>query len=219
MRIGQIIKNYRDDHGLSVRAFAQLCGISPSYVSKLETDVENKLSLTLPKIGQIANGLGLTPDELLGIMDNTSVELDSSSLKKSIPFMSVPDMSFIKKIPVLGSTACGSPIPAIREYDYIEIDDAIKADFALVAEGKSMTGCGIMDGSLVFFKKTDFVENGEIAAITVGDSTTIKKFYKYGDTVVLRPCNPEFPDLSYEGENLGSIHVFGAVVACLTNFK
>lgn len=47
MRIGQMIKNYRAEHGLSMRAFANLSGISPSYVSKLESDTQNKLSLTL----------------------------------------------------------------------------------------------------------------------------------------------------------------------------
>lgn len=222
MRIGQMIKNYRVEHGLSMRAFANLSGISPSYVSKLESDTQNKLSLTLPKIAQIAKALGLSADELLATMDDTQIQLSSPKPSRSaLPpeAFPVPDLSGLKKIPILGSSACGLPIEAIRSYDYIEVDSALKADFALFAEGRSMTGCGILDGSMVFFRETEAVNNGEIAAVTVDNSTTIKRFYQYGDMVILKACNPEFDDQEYSGDELMDIHVFGKAVACMTGLN
>lgn len=214
MRIGEIVKKFRKERNLSVRAFAELSGISRSYINQIENDVENKRSLTVTKIAQLASALEMTPDELLAIVDDTKVDLKPKKVPtNTIP---VPDLSELKKIPVLGHTACGSPIPAIREYDYLTVESTMKADFALVAEGKSMTGCGIMDGSLVLFQKTEAVDNGTVAAVTIGEATTIKKFYQYGDTVVLKPCNPEFDDQEYQGDELESIYVFGKAIGCLT---
>lgn len=82
-----------------------------------------------------------------------------------------------------------------------------------------MTGCGILDGSMVFFRETEAVNNGEIAAVTVDNSTTIKRFYQYGDMVILKACNPEFDDQEYSGDELMDIHVFGKAVACMTGLN
>lgn len=209
MEIKDLLTQRRKELKLTMADVAEACGVSESTVSRWESGHIQEMKRS--KIKALADILKFEP----GLLTEDDPDYPSDELKR----IGTSNLSFLRKIPVLGSTACGSPIPAIREYRYVEVDNAIKADFALVAEGKSMTGCGIMDGSLVFFKNTDLVENGEIAAITVGDSTTIKKFYKYGDTVVLRPCNPDFTEQTYEGEKLNLIHVFGTVVACLTSFQ
>lgn len=225
MRIGEIIAQYRKEHNLSLRAFAERTGISRSYINTIENDVDNTRAITINKIGQLAKGMNMTSDELLDIMDEeTPVNVSGfnhTAARSALPpgAFPIPDLSGLKKIPILGSSACGLPIEAIRSYDYIEVDSALKADFALFAEGKSMTGAGIMDGSMVFFRETEAVNNGEIAAVTVDNSTTIKRFYQYGETVILRACNPEFDDQEYSGDELMGIHVFGKAVACMTGLN
>lgn len=225
MRIGEIIAQYRKEHNLSLRAFAERTGISRSYINTIENDVDNTRAITINKIGQLAKGMNMTSDELLDIMDEeTPVNVSGFNhiaARSALPpgAFPIPDLSGLKKIPILGSSACGLPIEAIRSYDYIQVNSALRADFALFAEGKSMTGAGIMDGSMVFFRETEAVNNGEIAAVTVDNSTTIKRFYQYGETVILRACNPEFDDQEYSGDELMGIHVFGKAVACMTGLN
>lgn len=177
--------------------------------SDLSQYVNGKVKPDQKKLTLLAHALDVNEPWLMGY--------DVAQTPKAIT-EPVPDLSFLEKIPLLGSSACGLPIQANREYDYIDIGPAKRADFALTAEGRSMVNAGILDGSIVLFEETERVDNGTIAAVTVGDSTTIKKFYQYGDTVILRPCNPEFQDQEYSGDDLEMIHVFGRAVGSFNKY-
>ncbi len=54
----------------------------------------------------------------------------------------------------------------------------------------------IKDGAYALIRKTDFVENGEIAVVLVnGFDATLKKFTKQGDLIILEPMST---DASFE---------------------
>lgn len=211
METGDIIKILRARHGYTQEQLGEKLGLQKSAIAKYESGrVEN---LKRPTIAKLAKIFGVSPLLFVGDLDDeTALKMMESD---ALP---VPDFSEMKKIPVLGASACGSPIEAVREWDYIEVEKATRADFALIAEGKSMTGCGIMDGSMVLFQETPQVDNGQIAAVSVDNTTTIKRFYQYPGMVILRACNPDFDDQEYRGDELATIHVFGRAVACLTGF-
>ena len=211
MKLAEYVKEYRLKHKLSGRKFAEKVGCSNAYISYIESGKQTNFSTDF--LASLAKAMNITLDKLLDDVDNMTADL-----RKRPPTEPVPDLSYMKSIPVLGASACGSPIEAIREYDYVEVDSAIHADFALKAEGRSMTGCGIMDGSLVLCQEAEMVENGQIAAVTIDNATTIKRFYRYGDVVVLKPCNPDYDEQEYSGSELDALHVFGRVVACLTKY-
>lgn len=225
MELSEIVKSIREQQHLSLGRLSELTGISKGTLSLWERGINPKkpgkpLTPTMENLRKLASASSYSLDELVGLLDEEStIEIPGPKVELPPGSQIAPDLTELSRIPVLGHTACGSPIPAIREYDYACVNRALKADFALVAEGKSMTGCGIMDGSLVLFQKTESVDNGTIAAVTVGDATTIKKFYQYGDTVVLKPCNPDYPEQEYTEEELDSIHVFGQIIACLTDYS
>ena len=102
----------------------------------------------------------------------------------------------------------------------MEAGTEIHADFILIAEGDSMTGARIFDGDLVFIRKQDIVENGEIAAVAVDDEATLKRFYKYGDDlVVLRAENPEYKNQEYRAEDGRQIRILGKAVAFQSDVK
>lgn len=211
METGDIIKRLRTREGFTQEQLGEKLGLQKSAIAKYESGrVEN---LKRPTIAKLAKIFGVSPLLFVGeIDDETALRMMDSEI------LPVPDLAGLKKIPVLGSSACGSPIEAVREWDYIQVEKATRADFALIAEGKSMTGCGIMDGSMVLFQETPQVDNGQIAAVSVDNATTIKRFYQYPDMVILRACNPDFDDQEYSGDELATIHVFGRAVACLTGF-
>ena len=58
---------------------------------------------------------------------------------------------------------------------YVEAGANIHADFCLKAKGDSMIGARIYDGDIVFIRKQEMVNNGEIAAVMIDDEATLKR--------------------------------------------
>lgn len=120
------------------------------------------------------------------------------------------------RLPILGEIACGSPIFAEENIDgYANPCYGIKADFCLFAKGDSMVGARIYDGDLVFVKKQPRVENGEIAAVLVEDSATLKRVYLYPEEekLILSPENPKYKPLVFIGKELEAVQILGKAVA------
>lgn len=61
-RLGNIIRKHRESLGLSQESFAEKCDLHRTYVSQLERGLK---SPTVRTLTQIAEKIGLTPDELL----------------------------------------------------------------------------------------------------------------------------------------------------------
>lgn len=119
-----------------------------------------------------------------------------------------------KKFPMLGEIACGEPITANREYEtFVESNASLNADFCLTAKGDSMINARIFDGDVVFIKEQPTVNNGEIAAVLIDNDVTLKRVYLYPNRMELRPENPTYPVLNYEGEQLDNVRILGKAVA------
>lgn len=56
------------------------------------------------------------------------------------------------------------------------------------------------------------VEDGEIAAVRIGEEDTLKRFYQQGDTVLLQAENPTFAPLVYANHQLDEIAIEGKAV-------
>ncbi len=119
-----------------------------------------------------------------------------------------------QKIPLLGNVACGEPIVANPEYElYVDATTDIHADFALRAKGDSMINARIFDGDIVFIRQQPDVDNGEIAAVIIEDEVTLKRVYKFENSLELRAENPRYRPLVYSGEELNHVKILGKAVA------
>lgn len=124
----------------------------------------------------------------------------------------------LKRFPMLGEIACGVPKYTNEDREsYVMAGTNIKADFCLTARGDSMVGARILDGDIVFVRKQDMVDNGEIAAVVVNNDSeaTLKRLYYYQDKelLILKAENPAYEDLIYQGEELNQVHILGKAVA------
>ena len=147
----------------------------------------------------LARFFGTTIDNLLGKTDAL------------IPpgFQPMPEMS---AVPLVGSIACGTPILAEQNIEArIGVPALWQADFALTCHGNSMAAM-IQDGDIVCIRKQPEVENGESAAVRIGEEATLKRFYRQGDTVMLQAENPAFSPLVYTRDQLNEITIEGRVV-------
>ena len=96
----------------------------------------------------------------------------------------------------------------------VDIPDFVHADFALRCKGDSMVNARIFDGDIVYIRSQPEVENGQIAAVRVGEEATLKRVYYFPDRqrMTLRACNPVYPDLEYDGAELEQVEVLGLAV-------
>lgn len=120
------------------------------------------------------------------------------------------------KLPLLGNVACGEPIYADEDREsYIMVGTDLKADFCLKCQGDSMINARIYDGDIVFVRKQDIVNNGEIAVVIIDDEATLKRFYYYKEQnlVILKPENPKYEDIVLSGDKLNEVKVLGKAIA------
>ena len=129
-------------------------------------------------------------------------------------------MPATKKVPLLGTIACGEPILAVENIEsYINMDEEIHADFALKCKGDSMINARIFDGDIVYIRKQSDVENGEIAAVLISNletEATLKRVYKTDSSIRLCAANPTYADMVYEKEAMNDVTIIGKAVAFLS---
>ena len=195
--------------GLDIRQMnqtelAKRSQISNSSISRyIKGDWEGKQGA----VYALAKALGVTEAWLMGY----DVPMEAEEAPSPIPagFEPLPEMA---TIPLVGSIACGTPILAEQNIEArIGVPALWRADFALTCHGNSMAAM-IQDGDIVCIRKQPEVENGEIAAVRIGEEATLKRFYRQGDTVMLQAENPAFSPLVYTRDQLNEITIEGRVV-------
>lgn len=224
MTLGMLIVEYRQSHDMSQRQFAALCGLSNGYISMLEKNENPKTGLpvtpSLAALKKISQCIGISMDELFAKVDDMPVDLVSDfSTARPLNILPLPEN---KAYPLLGSIACGEPILAEENIaEYIQFPGDINADFCLRCKGDSMINARIYDGDIVFIRKQDQVETGEIAAVRIGEEATLKKVYYVpgSDRITLRACNPLYPDMEFEGDTLNDMQIIGKAVSFLSPVK
>ena len=111
------------------------------------------------------------------------------------------------QIPIIGEIRAGSPIiteETLLGYEIADVDDSTDY-FFLTIRGDSMKNIGMIDGSLVLFKKQQYAENGDIVACLVGgDSATVKRFSKDKKGVKLIPENEDYSPILLSPEDFES---------------
>ena len=196
------IKSRREELGLTTEELAQRMGYKTrSSITKIET---GKADIPQSKVKAFARALQTTTAYLMG-------DDDAREARPSIPagFEPLPEMN---AVPLVGTIACGTPILAEQNVEArIGVPAAWRADFALTCKGDSMAP-RYLDGDIVCIRCQPQVENGQIAAVLIGEEATLKRFYQNGDTVTLQAENPAYSPLVYRGEELNEIRIEGRVV-------
>ena len=211
MTLGDIIKKYRDDADLSMDGFAQLSGLSKSYISVLERNITphgNEPSPGIDTYKAVAKVLGIDVNDLIRAVD------DDIELPPPLPSNLIP--ARFRQAPLIGEIACGTPILAEQNIiDYIDVPEHIQCDFALKCRGNSMKDLGVKDGDVVYIRSQPEVQNGQVAAVIVDSAeseATLKKFFRYDNHVMLIPANSEEAPFAFYGEEMSRVHVQGLAV-------
>ena len=164
------------------------------------------------RVQVFAEALNVNPAWLMGYDVPMKAERSTTAKQPTIPpgFEPMPKM---KKVPLVGSIACGDPITAEQNIEkMVDVPESIRCDFSLTCHGDSMIDAGIHDRDIVYIRIQPEVENGEIAAVRIGDEATLKRVYYSDDTLTLMPANPAYAPLVYAGAQLADVQIEGKAV-------
>lgn len=156
--------------------------------SKISSYMSGRYKAKQDGIHILSKVLNVDPAWLMGYdvpMNNNNINIEDKSKQFFI-------------CPVYGKISAGQPNWAEECLDgYLPIDPTLMnisspdECFFLRVNGQSMNKI-IKDGAYALIRKTDFVENGEIAVVLVnGFDATLKKFTKQGDVIVLEPMSDD----------------------------
>lgn len=199
------IKFNREKLGYTLEELSKLVGVSAPTIQRYESgEIKN---VRRDKISKLAKALNVSPAYLMGWEDE-----NSDPILENIPGIITPVK--LKKIPILGTIACGKPILAEENYDgYFMIDENLPySDFVLRAKGDSMIDANIHEGDLVFFRKQNDVDNGTIAAVLIEDEATLKRVNKSNDTLILQPCNTNYNPIIINKSDNKKVLILGQMV-------
>ena len=144
MNIGNRIKRKRLENNLTLEELGKKADVSRATMQRYESG--KITNIPSDRIERISEALGVSPAFIMGWEDE-----NNEPILENIPGIITPIK--MKRIPILGTIACGNPIFADQNYDgYFMIDTNLpEADFVLKAKGDSMIEANIFEGDFVFF--------------------------------------------------------------------
>lgn len=220
MLLGDIIKQYREEHQMSLQDFADLIGTSRSYIHMLEKNVNpstNKpISPSIETLKSLAKAMNMDLETLLKqLNDEQNIYLDENEYKKQF----TNNTSNSAVVFVYGTIPAGIPMECIEDIiDTEEISaDMLKGDkqyFGLKIKGNSMEP-EYLDGDTIILEKTEDCESGDDAVVMVnGDDGTFKRVFKNDNGIILQPLNPAYAPLVFTNEDIEKlpVRILGVVV-------
>jgi repressor LexA len=196
--IGMNLTRFLRRSGMTQRELSQRLGVSTAAVSSW---CGGQKAPRVDKVDAMA--------ELLGV---GRLDFYREPEEQAVPpgFEPLPPM---KKVPLIGSIACGQPITAEENIEgYVDVPERLHCDFSLRCNGDSMIGAGISDGDIVYIRSQPEVENGQIAAVRIGDEATLKRVYHVKNGLQLLSENPKYPPMMFTLGECGVIRILGLAV-------
>ena len=120
----------------------------------------------------------------------------------------------IREIPILGRVTAGKPVLAV---EHVEGTIPFPADwvrgkevFLLKVKGDSMSPY-ILPDDYVVVRSQSSAENRDVVVTLLGEEATVKRFFKKGKRIELRPDNERLETIQVE-EGSGGIQILGKVI-------
>ena len=193
--LGDRMRILRSGRGLTQQAVAEGLGVSRSAVAMWE---KNEREPNLETLAALA--------KLLNVPMTALVEREERPLPENVR------PARYRRIPLLGAIAAGEPIFAGEEHEtYVDVGSSVQADFALEVQGESMEPV-YKDGDVVYIRSQSDVSDGQVAAVVIDDSATLKRVYHLPIGVQLMPINPAFAPMLFTAQNSNSVRILGLAV-------
>lgn len=206
------IHERRIEKGITLAQIAERLGVTEATAQRYECGGIKSIPYEcMCAYGEILN---CSPAYLMGWED------DSGSLEGVGNVHSLE----VQQFPLLENAAKGEPKYSENPQKICIMDGCnIQADFCLKVHDDSMINARIHAGDIVFIKRQDTVNNGEIAAVTLSGNrqAALKRYFYYLEKsmVILKAENPAYEDMIFTNDELVDFHILGKAVAFQSNVK
>ncbi|MBQ7939628.1 MAG: helix-turn-helix domain-containing protein [Clostridia bacterium] len=202
------LKELRRREGITQTELARALQVSVGAVGNWES---GKRSPDIHMLNRIADGFHVSVDYLTGRI---------SSPHEHGKEREVHPLPRTYRVPLLGDIACGDPILAAEQAEeMVAVPLDITADFCLRCRGDSMIGARILEGDLVYVRRQETVDDGQIAAVLIGQEATLKRVYRGGRNLILQAENPAYKPIILTPDTGEEIRILGLAVAFVSRLR
>lgn len=168
----------------------------------------------IPTIQEIASVVGLDKSNVSRYLQDMKSKgmIDIGNGNRSVRTSKISKtLENIRRIPVVGSIACGTPMLAEENIEsYLTISGSFLGSgkfFALRAKGDSMINANIDDGDFVIVREQNTAEEGQIVVALINDSATLKRLYRDDSRKMIRlhPENDNMDDMFFNKVDIQGI--------------
>jgi repressor LexA len=171
-------------------------------------------------------------DFKIGSLRGVTVHLDALERKGYIARSNTPrsikiihpsfqQSNEVVMLPLVGSIAAGEPILADGHIEFelpvpAQMVRNIQGAFLLRISGDSMIGDGILDHDVVVVKPQITANHGDLVAVLLGDSATVKRLNNDPRGVKLMPSNPAYQPIDVLQEDAS---VIGKIIGLIRDYE
>jgi len=194
MSIGFQIRWARESKKLTQQELAKRIGIPRETISHYEND---KMTPGAANLKKIADALDKPVDYFF---QKTELRVK----EKSVGYKTAIPSQF--NIPIVGHVDAERPVLMEENIEgYLEL----RGDFALKVLNHCMSPT-ISSGDIIVVRQQPTANNGDIVIAVADGEQTLKRFYKKGAQITLKPDNPNYKPIQPK-----KVKIIGKVVKCI----
>jgi|GEM_PF-964422 SOS-response transcriptional repressors (RecA-mediated autopeptidases) len=192
------IREIRESTGLLQKEFAEMFQVNPTTYCRYESGEIKKMPADL--IENISRKFDINPAWLMGF-------------ERAEKYFTLAETNqSIRRVPVLKKVTSDMLSSSQEVIDYEYVSRIVEVDFCLHASDDSMMGTRILKGDLIYVRKTEVLEHGEIGVVSHGGVLLIRRYFKVDGITILHAENFNYDDLTFGKKDVSQISILGKVV-------
>jgi repressor LexA len=174
-----------------------------------------------PTFQELAQELHLTEKnarDYVLILERKGYLRRQPNVARGITLLQQPTTEPLLEIPLVGRVMAGKPVEVFEHHEPILVPPMLLrtgTHFVMEVRGDSMIDDGIREGDLVVVQQQPAPNNGDTVVAVVHGEATIKRFYRHGPIVELRPANAQMTPLQVEAT---AVEVKGVVAGLIRKY-
>ena len=174
-----------------------------------------------PTFQELAQELRLTEKnarDYVLILERKGYLRRQPNVARGITLLQQPPSESLLEIPLIGRVMAGKPVEVFENHEPILVPPMLLRTgphFVMEVRGDSMIDDGIREGDLVVLQQQVAPNNGDTVVAVVHGEATIKRFYRHGPIVELRPANAQMTALQVDAQD---VEVKGVVAGLIRKY-
>jgi repressor LexA len=161
-----------------------------------------------PTFQEVAQALHLTEKnarDYVLILERKGYLRRQPNMARSITIVRPATPEALYELPLVGRVMAGKPVEVFETHEPILVPPLLLrtgTHFVMEVRGDSMIDDGIREGDLIIVQQQQMANNGDTIVAVVQGEATIKRYYRHGSEVELRPANAHMTPLRVQPEDL-----------------